>query len=554
MLSISNISYSINGRHLLNGVSLTIFNEKKALIGENGSGKTTLLEIITGNLLPEAGKIEIKGSYAYIPQEVKAFDKKGLEEIESAFAEAKKVEEKLQEFERKHKFDEEYAHLLEKYGEIGGYNARHLILEKLNEFELDLTTVEKTFREMSGGERTKCLIVKSLLMNPDLLIIDEPTNHLDVETIELLEKYLIGFKGSILLVTHDKTLINNIAGSILSLEEGVIKEYPGNYEEYRKIKENQDRYMRKERERLLKFIEKNRFFIEKFRYGTRSTQAKSREKMLEKIEVPEVKNEHKLEINIESSKRGGEKVVEVKDLRKKYEKNEVLKGLNLNLFRGDRLGIIGRNGSGKSTLLKILAGEIDEYEGSVRLFESIDVAYFPQDAFLLNEDNTILDEFLKEGLTVTEARTFLGSFNFGGEDVFKKISSLSGGEKRRLIVAKISLIKGNFLLLDEPTNHLDIPSKEAVIDALSRFEGTILIVTHDREILREIAKKIYYLEDGILKDKERRENIQKNNKETEKEKNKIKARIEYLERVLKEAENEKKQRELKILRQKLKNM
>jgi len=391
-------------------------------------------------------------------------------------------------------------------------------------------------------------------MNPDLLIIDEPTNHLDVETIELLEKYLIGFKGSILLVTHDKTLINNIAGSILSLEEGVIKEYPGNYEEYRKIKENQDRYMRKERERLLKFIEKNRFFIEKFRYGTRSTQAKSREKMLEKIEVPEVKNEHKLEINIESSKRGGEKVVEVKDLRKKYEKNEVLKGLNLNLFRGDRLGIIGRNGSGKSTLLKILAGEIDEYEGSVRLFESIDVAYFPQDAFLLNEDNTILDEFLKEGLTVTEARTFLGSFNFGGEDVFKKISSLSGGEKRRLIVAKISLIKGNFLLLDEPTNHLDIPSKEAVIDALSRFEGTILIVTHDREILREIAKKIYYLEDGILKDKERREKIQKNNKETEKEKNKIKARIEYLERVLKEAENEKKQRELKILRQKLKNM
>ncbi len=554
MLSISNISYSINGRHLLNGVSLTIFNEKKALIGENGSGKTTLLEIITGNLLPEAGKIEIKGSYAYIPQEVKAFDKKGLEEIESAFAEAKKVEEKLQEFERKHKFDEEYAHLLEKYGEIGGYNARHLILEKLNEFELDLTTVEKTFREMSGGERTKCLIVKSLLMNPDLLIIDEPTNHLDVETIELLEKYLIGFKGSILLVTHDKTLINNIAGSILSLEEGVIKEYPGNYEEYRKIKENQDRYMRKERERLLKFIEKNRFFIEKFRYGTRSTQAKSREKMLEKIEVPEVKNGHKLEINIESSKRGGEKVVEVKDLRKKYEKNEVLKGLNLNLFRGDRLGIIGRNGSGKSTLLKILAGEIDEYEGSVRLFESIDVAYFPQDAFLLNEDNTILDEFLKEGLTVTEARTFLGSFNFGGEDVFKKISSLSGGEKRRLIVAKISLIKGNFLLLDEPTNHLDIPSKEAVIDALSRFEGTILIVTHDREILREIAKKIYYLEDGILKDKERRENIQKNNKETEKEKNKTKARIEYLERVLKEAENEKKQRELKILRQKLKNM
>ena len=554
MLSISNISYSINGRHLLNGVSLTIFNEKRALIGENGSGKTTLLEIITGNLLPEAGKIEIKGSYAYIPQEVKAFDKKGLEEIESAFAEAKKVEEKLQEFERKHKFDEEYAHLLEKYGEIGGYNARHLILEKLNEFELDLTTVEKPFREMSGGERTKCLIVKSLLMNPDLLIIDEPTNHLDVETIELLEKYLIGFKGSILLVTHDKTLINNIAGSILSLEEGVIKEYPGNYEEYRKIKENQDRYMRKERERLLKFIEKNRFFIEKFRYGTRSTQAKSREKMLEKIEVPEVKNEHKLEINIESSKRGGEKVVEVKDLRKKYEKNEVLKGLNLNLFRGDRLGIIGRNGSGKSTLLKILAGEIDEYEGSVRLFESIDVAYFPQDAFLLNEDNTILDEFLKEGLTVTEARTFLGSFNFGGEDVFKKISSLSGGEKRRLIVAKISLIKGNFLLLDEPTNHLDIPSKEAVIDALSRFEGTILIVTHDREILREIAKKIYYLEDGILKDKERRENIQKNNKETEKEKNKIKARIEYLERVLKEAENEKKQRELKILRRKLKNM
>lgn len=554
MLKVTDLNYSIGERKLLNGISITVFSEKKAVIGENGSGKTTLFEIIAGNLKSDSGVVEIKGTFAYIPQEVKALSKTGIEEIEEAFSEIKKIEVKLLELERKGDYSNYYYELLEKYNELGGYKVKALIAEKLDEIAISDEIVNKPFYEMSGGERTKCLIVKAILMQPDLLLIDEPTNHLDIETIEYLEKYLISFKGGVLLVTHDKTLINNVADTIINLENGHVKEYPGNYDQFIEIRKSEDERLKKERDRLIAYIEKNRAFIEKFRYGTRSTQAKSREKMINKIEVPEVNNERKIEFSIESKRRGGEKVVEIIDLKKSFGNNIVLKGVNLTIFRGERIAILGRNGCGKSTLLKIIAGEIKDYDGVLRTFESIDIAYFPQDAFILDEDSTVIDEFLKEGLLVGEARSFLGNFNFEGEDVFKKINELSGGEKRRLLVAKLSLIKGNFLCLDEPTNHLDIPSKEAVVDALKKFEGTILIVTHDREILKGLVNKIYYLEDGTIKEKEsKREKIKMENS-ISKEKNKIKARIEYLEKLLEIYPNEKKERELRILKKKLKNM
>lgn len=552
MLKVTNVNYSIGERKLLDSISITVFSEKKALIGENGSGKTTLFEIIAGNLKSDSGTVEIKGTFAYIPQEVKAFSKTGIEEIEEAFSEVKKIESKLSELERENDYSNHYYELLEKYNELGGYALKAKIAEKLDEIALSEEVVNKPFYEMSGGERTKCLIVKAMLMQPDLLLIDEPTNHLDIETIEYLEKFLISFKGGILLVTHDKTLINNVSDTIINLENGRVKEYPGNYDQFIEIRKSEDERLRKERERLIAYIEKNKAFIEKFRYGTRAKQAKSREKMIERIEIPEVSNEREIKFSIESKRRGGEKVVEIIDLKKSFGDNSVLRGINLTIFRGERVAILGRNGCGKSTLLKIIAGEIKDYEGILRTFESIDTAYFPQDAFVLDSDSTVIDEFLKEGLLVGEARSFLGNFNFEDEDVFKKINDLSGGEKRRLLVAKLSLIKGNFLCLDEPTNHLDIPSKEAVVEALKKFDGTILIVTHDREILKGLVNKIYYLEEGTLKEKESRREKEKNN--ISKEKNKLKARIEYLEKILESYPNEKKERELRILKKKFKSM
>ncbi len=554
MLKITDLQYSIGGKKLLNGVSFTVFNEKKVIVGENGSGKTTILEIITGKIPPEYGTIEVKGSFAYIPQEIKIIGVRGIQAIEEAFADLKKIEKQLEEPKLKENSGDEYSILLEKYIELEGFGMRSLILEKLDEIGLTEEIINKPFSEMSGGERTKCLIVRAMLMNPDMLIIDEPTNHLDIETIEYLEKFLISFKGGVLLVTHDKTLINKIANSILYLENGKIKEYPGNYEKFAEIKEIRNEQSRKEREKLLAYIEKNMMFIEKFRYGTRARQAKSREKMLERIEIPDATKVEVIKFNMESKRRGGEKVVEIKDLYKSFNENEILKGLNLTIFRGERVAIVGRNGSGKSTLLNVISGEITDYKGSVRTFESIDIAYFPQDAFFLNENITILDIFLNEGLSVTEARNFLGNFNFEGEDVFKKVSELSGGEKRRLIIAKLALTRGNFMVLDEPTNHLDIPTKEAVLDALKKFDGTILIVTHDREIIRELVNKIYYLEDGILKTHEKENKLEQENDSKRREKNKIKSRIEYLEKILKVSRNEKREKELKILREKLRKM
>lgn len=554
MLKITDLQYFIGGKKLLDGVSFTLFNEKKVIVGENGSGKTTILEIITGKIPPEHGDIEIKGSFAYIPQEIKIIGARGIEVIDEAFADLKKIEKQLEALKLKENFGDEYPILLEKYAELGGFSTRSLILEKLNEIGLTEEIINKPFSEMSGGERTKCLLVRAMLMNPDMLIIDEPTNHLDIETIEYLEKFLISFKGGVLLVTHDKTLINKIANSILYLENGRIKEYPGNYEKFVEIKEMRNEQSRKEREKLLAYVEKNRMFIEKFRYGTRAQQAQSREKMLKRLEVPEVTKAETIKLSMESKRRGGEKVVEVKELYKSFNENEVLKGVNLTIFRGERVAIVGRNGSGKSTLLNIISGDITDYKGSVRTFESIDIAYFPQDAFFLDESSTMLDIFLKEGLSITEARNFLGNFNFEGDDVFKKVSELSGGEKRRLVIAKLALTKGNFMILDEPTNHLDIPTREAVLDALKKFDGTILIVTHDREILRELVNKTYYLEDGVLKTYEKENKPEQKKDNNRKEKNKIKSRIEYLERILKVSSDEKRERELRILREKLRKM
>ncbi len=602
MLIVSDVSYINEGKKLLDGVSFVINKERKIIIGENGSGKTTLLEIIVGNLPKDSGSISLSGTYAYVPQEVKAIETTGTDEIESGLTEIKTLELKLSEHKANGDFGDEFSKLIEHYEAIGGYTYKQKIYAMLNEFGLERETAERPLMEMSGGERTKCMLVKAFISEPDILILDEPTNHLDIETIETLEEHLASFKGDVLIVSHDKTLINKVANSIFYLENSYIKEYPGNYDKFITIRERDDERAKKERDRLLKYLAKEREFIEKFRYGTRSTQAKSREKKIERIELPEVNKKKEVKIKIQSESRGGEKVLEIKHLSKSYNLlrgtanllfsnprflsgdskvlnprsfsvdskgvnllkksagykgvngKQILGDVNFKIMRGERVGLVGRNGSGKTTLLKIIIGDELPDSGLVHVGESIEIGYFPQDVFFLDGPQTVLDEILKEGLDIPSARDFLASFDFTGDDVFKKVGELSGGEKRRLLLAKMSFIKGNFLVLDEPTNHLDIETNEAVIRALKNFKGTILLVTHDRYLLKEIVEKIYYLEDGSIKDRELQRTPIRENTSNSKEMNKIKARIAYLEKVLTIEQNEKKEKELKILKKKLEGM
>ena len=553
MLIVSGVNYINQGKKLLDRVSFTLNKERKVIIGENGCGKTTLLEIIIGNLSEDSGEISISGKVAYVPQEIKDINLTALEEIESAFSDLKEIEKTLEQFEKTENSTEEYSKLLEQYSEKGGYSYKQKIYEMLNEFGLNKETMERRMFELSGGERTKCELIKAILSEPDILIIDEPTNHLDIETIEVLEEMLVKFKGEVLIVSHDRVFINKFATHIIYLEDGHIKEYPGNYDKFVQLKEEFDDKIKKERERLLKYVEKEKKFIEKFRYGTRSTQAKSREKAIEKIEIPEVRKKHKKVLKIESKARGGEIVLELKNIKKGFNGKEVLKDLELFIQRGERVGIVGRNGSGKTTLLKIIAGIDDDFKGNLRVGNSIEIGYFPQDSFVMNENSTPINEMLNEGLTVQEARDLLAIFDITGDEVFKKISEFSGGERRKLLLAKISLIKGNFLVMDEPTNHLDIETNEIATNALKEFDGTILIVTHDRFLLKELTNKVYYLEDGVLRDKVKElPKIKDNN--TERERNKLIARIEYLEKLLLKEENEKKLKELKLLKKKLQEL
>ena len=550
MLIVDKINFVNEGRKILRDITFSVDREHKVLVGENGTGKTTLLEIIIGSLTPDSGKVLLNGTFAYIPQEIKFLDRTGIEEIESAFQNIKTIEEKLSHIEKSENFNEKYGKLIAQYESIGGYSYKQTIYSMIDKFRLSEETVSLKLRNMSGGERTKCLIIKALLSQPDLLILDEPTNHLDIESIETLEESLKKFNGGLLIVSHDKTFINRIATHILHLKGRKVEEYKGNYDKFDETKNRNDTTKIKERERLLKIIEKEKIFIEKFRYGTRAKQAKSREKKLQKIEVPEVEKERQKKIQIEMAGRGGEKVAELFHIKKSFGQKNVLNDITLLIKWKERIGILGRNGSGKSTLLKIIVGKENADSGSVKIGNSISIGYFPQDAFLMDPESTPLNEIIAYGYTIPDARDVLALFDFTGDDVFKQIREFSGGEKKKLLLAKMSIMKGNFLVLDEVTNHLSIPMKEVVLEALKNFDGTILLVTHDRYVLKNLVNKTYYLKNGKLHAKQLED--KKNTKDSsQKEINKINSRIAYLEKLLKnEHSNEKKIKELNILKKK----
>jgi len=516
MITLNHVQKQFGSKVLFKDCSLQIgVRDRLGLIGPNGSGKTTLFRMILGEEPIDEGEILIaKGvKIGYLPQEVISFKgNKVLDEvlksavgITSLQDKMKILEEELLSLEdpkEQERLAKEYGKLQERYTALGGYGLEaeaKRILQGLGFKERDF---ERDTDELSGGWLMRIALARILLQSPDLLLLDEPTNHLDLASLIWLEEFLFNYPGAMVIVSHDRVFLNHLIDRIAEIEAQKIDLYYGDYDHYLNEKEARRQIIEATYKTQQKKIEQTERFIERFRAkNTKSSQVQSRIKMLEKlerIELPKEKKEIRFRFPIPT--RSGHKVVEVKNLRKSYGDIRVYQGIDLILYRGDKVAFVGPNGAGKSTLLKILAGVLDFEEGEVELGKNVTRAYFAQHQFnLLHPGNTVFEELLSIATdeTQTELRTLLGTFLFTGDEVEKKVSVLSGGEKSRLILAKMLLKPANFLLLDEPTSHLDIPSRNVLEMALKQFQGMVCLITHDRHLINQISNKVIEIDHGV---------------------------------------------------------
>jgi ATP-binding cassette, subfamily F, member 3 len=515
MLQIRELSFSIGERTLLSDINWVIKPGKRAaLIGPNGAGKTTLFKILVGELKYETGSIFRPRQYrvGYLPQEEIAFGKTSiLESVLEGNAELVELEKKIAGLQEKLKNPNlKHEDILKRLGDLehryeilGGYRLEAKAKAILSGLGFTNKEFNSSISQFSGGWRMRVYLARLLVQNPDLLLLDEPTNHLDLPSLEWLEQYLFNFPGSMIIVSHDRFFIDRLAHEIYDLDRGKLTHYPGNYHFYENEKEKNLNLLQKKVEEQQAEREKQQRFIDRFRYkNTKATQVQSRIKQLEKLEKidlpkPPPKLNFKLTAQIQSYK----DVLTIKAMSFRYKENWVLQDINLNVYRGDRIAMVGVNGAGKTTFTRLMVGQLNSQIGEVLIGKRVTVGYYAQHQVdTLNLDSTVYEEVesIVSTHNIPRVRSILGVFQFSGEDVYKKISVLSGGEKARVSLAKILLSPVNFLIMDEPTNHLDMASKEALEIALKDYDGTLIIISHDRYFLDKLVNRVIEIKDQQL--------------------------------------------------------
>ena len=517
LAGLTNVTFEFGARVIVQDATWHIQpGERIGLIGYNGTGKSTLLKLLVGGFTPSAGTVE-KGrdtSIGYLHQDLLSFDtndsilKVALGAFERIIELEKEIEilgKKLEENHEDEKLLHDYSDRLHEMDVLDGYNIHHKTEEVLQGLGFANKDLDRPYKEYSGGWRMRVLLAKMILQSPDLLLLDEPTNHLDLPSIEWLEKYLQHYQGSVVIVSHDKYFLNRMVTKIIELYQKELHVYNGNYDFYETEKVQRVEMQQRAFENQQDYIRQQERFIERFKAkASKAAQAQSIVKRLDRLErIEDVEIERpNIKINFRVDKTPGKVLVELKHVTKTFPAITIVENASAEINRGDKIALIGANGKGKSTLLRIIAGT-EPFEGERKWGHNVDESFYAQHQLeALNVNNTILDEMKECGSQQTEQelRNLLGCFLFGGDDVDKKIKILSGGEKARVALAKTITSKANFLLLDEPTNHLDIHSVELLIESLKKYEGTLILVSHDRYFVSKTANTIWEIDENKIRE------------------------------------------------------
>ena len=517
LLGLQNATFEFGARTIFENATWHIHpNERIGLIGYNGTGKSTLLKILVGQYRLSAGTVE-KGretTIGFLHQDLLSFDTEDsiLQVAMSAFERVLEVEKELEDLAKEletNPTDElgiKYADLLNEMDVLDGYSVHHKTEEILQGLGFSNADVSRPYKEFSGGWRMRVLLAKMILMAPDVLLLDEPTNHLDLPSIEWLERYLIHYKGSVVIVSHDRFFLDRMVNKIVEIYQGELHIYSGNYTYYQTEKAVRIEMQKRAFENQQDYIRQQERVVERFKAkASKAAMAQSIIKKLDKIERIEDTNLERpnIKINFSIDKQPGKVLCTVKDISKSFATTKIVENTGAEISRGDKIALIGANGKGKSTLLRIVAG-VEPFEGGERTWghNVVDAFYAQHQLEALNIENPILEEMERagSGKTTLELRTLMGCFLFGGDDIDKKIKVLSGGEKARVALAKTIVSKANFLLLDEPTNHLDMHSVELLVEALNKYEGSFILVSHDRYFVSKTANKIWEIDNYEIKE------------------------------------------------------
>lgn len=512
MITVQDIAVEFGGTTLFSEVAFAINeNDKIALMGKNGAGKSTMLKILAGAQKPSRGMVAVPKDkvVAYLPQHLLTSDDATvMEETSKAFQEVFKMKEEIDAINeqltiRTDYESDDYMKLIERVSEL---SEKYYAIEEIN-YEAEVEKVLKGLgfkredftrmtSEFSGGWRMRIELAKILLKKPDLILLDEPTNHLDIESVEWLEDFLINQAKAVIVISHDRAFVENVTNRTIEVTLGKIYDYKAKYSHYLELRKDRRAHQQKAYEEQQKMIAENKEFIERFK-GTysKTLQVQSRVKMLEKLEIVEVDevDNSALRLKFPPAPRSGQYPVVVEDLSKKYGDHVVFQNANMVIERGQKLAFVGRNGEGKSTMIKAIMKEID-FEGKLEVGHNVQIGYFAQNqAALLDENLTVFDTIdqIAVGDIRSKIKDLLGAFMFGGDDITKKVKVLSGGERTRLAMIKLLLQPVNVLILDEPTNHLDMRTKDIIKDALKDFDGTLILVSHDRDFLDGLVTKVF---------------------------------------------------------------